>query len=138
MNMNTAILEKANQMIKTCENASFGVIDESGFPSVSAISLCNPKSISELVFTTNIGSNKYKRLQANNKVSICHYTDANNLTLVGTCEILIDQETKDKYWQDWFTYVYPEGKTDPTYCVIKFTTKRVSLWIDEEGAEFSI
>ena len=136
--MNTKMLEKANQMIKTCEDAGFGVIDENGYPSVSAISLCNPENISEVYFTTNIGSNKEKRLRKNNKASVCCYSETNNLTLVGETEIFTDQETKSKYWQDWFVHVYSGGETDPTYCVIKFTTKRVSMWIDEEGAEFMI
>jgi hypothetical protein len=32
----------------------------------------------------------------------------------------------------------PGGETDPNYCIIKFTAKRASLWIDNEGAEFTI
>jgi hypothetical protein len=39
--MNTKLCEKANEMIRTFEYASFGVIDENGYPSVSAISLLN-------------------------------------------------------------------------------------------------
>ena len=34
--------------------------------------------------------------------------------------------------------IYAGGKTDPNYCVIKFDTKRTSLWIDDETAEFVI
>jgi len=136
--MHTKLLEKAKQMIQTCENAAFGVIDEQGYPSVSAISLCEPKCVSELYFTTTLDSNKCKRLQKTNKASICYYTEANNLTLVGEADIITDQEMKRKCWQDWFIHIYPGGDTDPNYCVIKFTTKRVSLWIDEEGAEFPL
>jgi len=135
--MNTKMLEKANQMIRTCESAALGVIDEKGYPSVSAVSLCNPENISKLYFTTTLDANKAKRLQKNNKASLCCYTGMNNLTLVGEAEILTDQETKNKCWQDWFIHIYPGGKTDPNYCAIQFTTKRVSLWIDEEGAEFA-
>jgi len=134
--MNANRLEKANQFIKTQENGSFGVIDESGYPSVSAIWLTKQEDISEIYFSTPVGSNKYQRLQKNNKASICCYGGFNNLTLVGEAEILTDQESKSKHWQEQYIYIYPEGKTDPTYCVIKFTTKRVSLHIDHEGAEF--
>ena len=134
--MNTNILEKANQMIKTCENGSFAVIDESGYPSVSTVSLIKPENISELYFSTNTGSNKEKRLQKNNKASVCCCVGGHNITLVGEAEVLTDQETKSKYWQDWFIDHYPGGEADPIYCVVKFTTKRVSLWIDCESAEF--
>ena len=139
--MNPKLLEKANEMIKTFEHASLGVIDESGYPSISAISLCNPENISELYFTTTMDSNKRKRLHKNNKASINCYTTMNNITLVGETEIISDQETKNKYWQDWVKLgadVYPDGISDPNYCFIRFTTKRAALWIDEEGAEFSL
>ena len=68
--MNTKLFEKANEMIRTFEYASFGIIDENGYPSISAISLCNPVNISEIYFTTTMDSNKAKRLQKNNKASV--------------------------------------------------------------------
>ena len=138
--MNKVMLEKANKFIKTCVNVSFGVIDENGYPSVSTVSLVKPKNINELHFTTTLCSNKVKRLKKNNKASICVCMNdgSKNITLVGEAEILCDQETKNEYWQDWFIEVYPGGKTDPNYCVIKFTTKRGSLWIDDEQTEFTI
>ena len=139
--MNKKLFKKANELIKTFAYASFGVIDENGCPSVSAISMQNPESISELYFTTTMDSNKVKRLGENNKASINCYTSMNNITLVGETEIVSDQETKSKYWQDWVARgsdIYPGGASDPNYCFIRFTTKRVALWIDDEGAEFTL
>ncbi|MCL2522901.1 MAG: pyridoxamine 5'-phosphate oxidase family protein [Erysipelotrichales bacterium] len=136
--MNKIILEKANKFIKASSDASFSVIDESGYPSASAIWLINQNDIKEVYFSTIVGSNKYNRLQKNKQASICAYNEANNLTLVGEAAILTDQESKTKHWQENFIYIYPEGPTDPTYCIIKFTTKRVSLHIEHEGAEFLI
>ncbi|MCL2857176.1 MAG: pyridoxamine 5'-phosphate oxidase family protein [Oscillospiraceae bacterium] len=139
--MNTKLFKKANEMIRTFAYASFGVIDENGSPSVSAISLQNPENISQLYFTTTMDSNKRKRLQKNNKASINCYTSMNNITLVGETEIFSDQEAKSKYWQEWVRLgadVYPGGVSDPNYCFVRFTTKRVSLWIDDEGAELTL
>ena len=139
--MSSTLLERANELIKTFKYASFGVIDEQDYPSVSAVSLQNPENISELYLTTTMDSNKARRLHKNNKASINCYTEANNITLVGECEIFFDQETKSKYWQTWITSgadIYPDGVSDPNYCFIKFTTRRASLWIDDEGAEFTL
>jgi hypothetical protein len=61
-----------------------------------------------------------------------------NVTLVGTAEIISDQEIKNQYWSDDFLEHYPKGKTDPDYVVIRFSTQRVSLWIDNESAEITI
>ena len=136
--MDAKFLEKANQFIKTRSDASFSVIDESGYPSASAIWLMGHEDISEIYFSTPVGSNKYKRLQKCKKASICCYFGFNNLTLVGEAEVFTDQESKSKHWQEPFIHIYPKGETDPTYSIIKFTTKRVSLNIDHEGAEFTL
>jgi general stress protein 26 len=136
--MNANIFEKANQIIRTCGEAQLGVIDENGYPSVSTVSPIKPENVFEMYFSTNIGGGKEKRLSMNNKASVCYCKDGNNITLVGEVEVFTDQETKSKYWLDWFKDHYSGGETDPIYCIIKFTTKRVSLWVGNEGAQFTI
>lgn len=136
--MNANIFEKANQIIKSCDTVYLGVIDENNFPSVSTVSVIKPESIFEAYFATGTDANKTRRLLRNNRASVCYRVDGNNITLVGEAEILTDHETKSRLWLDWFINHFPLGETDPNYCIIKFTTKRVSLWIDNESAEFSI
>lgn len=136
--MNANIFEKANQIIRLCDAAYLGVIDEDGFPSVSTVSSIKADSIFEAWFTTGTDANKTKRLLKNNRASVCYQKDGSNITLVGEAEIVTCQDTKSGLWQDWFINHFPLGETDPTYCVIKFTTKRVSLWIDNESAAFTI
>ena len=134
--MNAKLIEKATEFFKTRPDAAFGVIDENGFPSVSAIWLMGQENISEIYFSTPVGSNKYKRLQNSNKASMCCYSEFNNLTLVGEAEVLTDQATKSKYWKEPYIHIYPQGDADPTYSIIKFTTKRVSFNIGGEEAAF--
>ena len=136
--MNQNMMEKANQIIKNAANANLGVIDGDGYPVVMAMSLTNTENIAEVYMTTTLDSNKAKCLQNNNKASVCFSTNEHNITLVGVAEIITDQEIKRKCWQNWFVEVYPGGETDPTYCVIRFTAKRVSLFIDGEVAAFNL
>ena len=137
-NMNVNIFQKANHIIMMCDAAYLGVIDEDGYPSVSTVSPVNTENIFEAYFTTSLSGNKANRLIKCGRASVCFRTEYSNITLVGDAEILTDQETKSRCWQNWFIAHYPGGKTDPNYIVIKFTTRRVSLWIDNEGAEFTI
>ena len=136
--MNANLFEKANRIVQKCDVAYIGVIDENGFPSVSTASPIRPKNIVEAYFSTGIGVNKTKRILENKKVSICYHMGGDNITLVGEAELLTDQETKSKMWLDCFKDHFDGGETDPGYCIIKFTTKRVSLWVDCESAEFTI
>ena len=136
--MNANIFAKANQIIKTCDAAYLGVIDESGYPHVSTVSPINPEDIFTAYFATNMDANKTKRLLRDKRASVCYRADNNNISLVGETEILTDQESKSRYWLEWFINHFPGGKTDLNYCIIKFTAKRASLWIDNESAEFMI
>ena len=136
--MNSNIFAKANQIIKTCDAAYLGVIDENGCPHVSTVSTIKPVDIFTAYFATGTGANKTKRLLCDKRASVCYRIDGNNITLVGEGSILTDQATKSRCWLDWFINHFPGGETDPNYCIIKFTAKRASLWIDNESAEFAI
>lgn len=136
--MNPNIFAKANQIIKTCGIAAIAVIDEEGFPSASMVTAIKQENIFEAYFATGINANKTKRLLRDKRASVCYHSSGTNITLVGEAEIVTDQETKSHCWIDGFIEHFPLGETDPNYCIIKFTTKRVSLWIDNESAEFTI
>lgn len=41
--------------------------------------------------------------------------------LRGTMEVLTDSASKEMIWQEGDTMYYPEGVTEPDYCVLKFT-----------------
>ncbi|MCL1845452.1 MAG: pyridoxamine 5'-phosphate oxidase family protein [Defluviitaleaceae bacterium] len=136
--MDLKMLEKANQILKKTSNVHLGVVNEKGCPVVMVMSLINPECISEIYLSTTLDSNKAKSLQKNNKASVCISTTTYNITLTGEAEILTDQETKSKCWQNWFVEVYPDGETDPNYCIIKFTAKHASLCIDHEVTVFEM
>lgn len=136
--MNARILAKANQIIQTCDTAYFAVLDEQGSPNVSTVSTIKPENIAVAYFATSVAANKTKRLLRDQRASVCYHSGDNNITLVGTAAIYTDQPTKSRLWLDWFSNHFPGGETDPDYCIIKFTTQRLSLWIDYESAEFSL
>jgi len=137
--MNVNIIEKANQVIRDCDAAYLGLIDENGYPTVSTVSTLKTQNIFEVYFSTGLaGSNKVKRIKKNIKASICFHNKDNNITLVGTVEILTDQATKSHFWRDSLINHYPEGETDPNYCIIKLTTQQASLWVGYEYTAFAI
>ena len=41
--------------------------------------------------------------------------------LRGMMDVLTDSTSKEMIWQEGDTMYYPEGVTDPDYCVLKFT-----------------
>jgi general stress protein 26 len=135
--LNANIYGESNKIVKTCNAVYLGLIDSDGYPSVSTVTPIKQKNILEVYFACGKASNKYQRLLANNRASICFQAGYNNITLVGETQIITDQDTKSKYWLDMFNEHFTD-KTDPNYILVKFKTNRVSLWVDNESAEFSI
>lgn len=139
--MSNHVHARADELIREFRFASIGVIDEVGYPSVSAISLLAPQTISELYFSTTLDSNKAKRLSMDSRASVNCFNENANITLVGDAEIISDPESKAARWAAWVALgldIYPGGVDDPNYCYVRFTTKRASLWIDDQTVEFQL
>ncbi|MCL2446032.1 MAG: pyridoxamine 5'-phosphate oxidase family protein [Oscillospiraceae bacterium] len=130
--MQTNLTDRANEIIQQATSAHFAVIDENGYPVVMSMSPTGTNSINEIFMTTTLDSNKANCLQQNSKASVCISTTHDNITLVGQVKICTDQASKSKCWQDWFIGPYPNGETDPNYCVLKFSTERYKLFVDGE------
>ncbi len=95
--MNSNIFAKANQIIKSCDVAYVGVIDESGSPHVSTVSTVKPETIFEAYFATGMDANKTKRILADKRASVCYRSGGDTISLTGEAEILTDQETKSRF-----------------------------------------
>lgn len=136
--MFSELLAKANHIVNSADACWIGLIDESGYPTVSTISRIQSDGIFTSYFSTGTDGNKAKRIRACGRASICFRQEGSNVTLVGTAAVVTDPEMKRVLWQDWFLEHFPGGAEDPGYCILKFTAERASLWIDCEGAEFRI
>jgi hypothetical protein len=58
--------------------------------------------------------------------------------LVGTMEVLQDQETKNRIWRDGDDRYYPGGVTDPDYCVLRFTAKKCRMYENFHSFDFDV
>ena len=149
MNMNQHAITKAEALIKskTAEvNMGAGVtlslLDHEGYPTTSTLSIAKADGIRQITFAATLDSNKAKRAKEDSRASICIFDDDYeggayyNITLVGDVEIITDIETKKETWYEGLEPHFPNGGlSDPNYCVLEFTTKRYSLWVDVEEKE---
>ena len=58
--------------------------------------------------------------------------------LVGTMEVLTDQESKNSIWKKGDTMFYKGGVTDPDYCVLRFTAEKGRYYCDLKTENFSV
>lgn len=136
--MHTDIFKQASDMVNACEVGSFSALDENGYPNVATRSRVKSNGIMEIYFSTDTSGNMANSILRNAKSSVCFRTDGDNISLVGKSEIVTDMAVKKNLWLDWFINHFSGGVEDPEYCVIKFTTERVSMWVDRKVYKFSI
>lgn len=136
--MDVNIIKKANDLVNSCSEGYVAVMDPDGYPHVATRSVRNADGILSFYFTTNKSGNMAGSLRRCSKASVCFHGETGNVTLIGDFEIVTDRKTKESVWVDWFINHYPGGPGDPEYMVVRFVTRSVSLWIDKEGAAFSI
>ena len=118
-------------------------VDEEGFPNVKA--MLKPRKIvglKEFYFSTNTSSMRVKQFRENPNASIYFYHKGliqyEGVMLKGSMEVLTDQQTKDEFLRTGDTIFYKQGKTDPDYCVLKFTAQSGRYYCDLKTENFEI
>jgi len=100
---------------------------EGGYPYSSVITPAKSDGIKTICFATNAESGKLKCLKKNAKASVCFCSGDYNISLEGDIEIISDPAIKKEMWYDGLEH-HHTGADDPTYFVLKFTTKNYNLF----------
>ncbi len=122
--------EEAKRMIRTLRNesgtATLACVDAEGYPVMRAMLVLEHDNLRTQYFSTNTSSGKVGFLRANPKASVYYCAPGNfrGAMFSGDVEVCTDQPTKDFLWREGFERYYPQGVTDPDYCVLKFTARR--------------
>jgi len=113
--------------------STLALIDLDGYPATTTMSISKQDGIQHLYFTTSLDSNVVKRIQQCNRASVCVNSAEYHISLVGTIEILTNLKIKQELWYEGISG-YFSGPEDPNYCVLRFTTERYNLFIDDKVA----
>lgn len=115
-------VEQSTKLIEGSNFAFLGSVDQDGFPNIKAMIKMEHDGLRTIWFSTNVSSKRVAQFKANSKACV-YFVDMNQwsgLMLKGEITILMDAETKAKFWRDGFEKYYREGITDPDYCVLRF------------------
>lgn len=124
------------------QNVSFiASISEEGFPNMKA--MLPPRKrigIKEFWFTTNTSSMRVAQYRKNPNASIYFYDKRffRGVMLIGTMEVLEDDDSKQMIWQEGDTMYYAKGITDPDYCVLKFTAQSGRYYANFKSETFLV
>lgn len=124
------------------QNVSFiASISEDGFPNMKAMLPPRKREgIKEFWFSTNTSSMRVAQYRNNPNASIYFYDKRffRGVMLIGTMEVLEDDDSKQMIWQEGDTMYYAGGVKDPDYCVLKFTAQKGRYYANFKSETFLI
>lgn len=129
-----ALMDKAG-------NAFLSYLDDEGFPVTKA--MLRPRErqgLRTIWFSTNTSSNKVAALRKNPQASV-YYLDKRffrGVSLCGTIEVLEDAASKERLWQPGDTMYYPQGVSDPDYCVLRLTVTKGRYYSNFSSQDFAV
>lgn len=116
-------------------------VDEFGFPVTKAMLKPRERNgITTIWFSTNTSSNKVKCFRDNPKASV-YFVDRRffrGVSLIGTMEVLETEDAKRRIWREGDEMYYPQGVSDPDYCVLRFTAVRGRYYSNFKSEDFDI
>lgn len=130
-----------DEVMKRQGTAIISSVDEEGYPNTKA--MLEPRKregLKTFYFSTNTSSRKVGQYKKNSKACLYFYdlSTFRGILLKGDMEVLEDQETKDDIWREGDTMYYSKGKTDPDYCVLKFTVKCGRTYTNFVSYDFTV
>ena len=141
--MNDKIIARAGELIASKTdfigggmegNCVLSLIDENGYPSASTVTVSKADGINWLTFLDGDGSSKTNRIAKCSKACVCFSSSEYNVSLVGTIEILTDEDSKRENWQEPMCE-YFSGAADENYWVLRFNTERYSIFFADDDSE---
>lgn len=88
----------------------------------------------EIFFVTSIHSPKVAAIEADPSISLTFQSSSQFATLSGRAMIVHDKAMIDDLWKEAWKLWFPEGKDDPSICLIHFSPKDGEYW-NNAGAQ---
>ena len=131
--MTKAELEsKATDLLEKCQFLTLSSVTDEGYPRVCSMAKMKNEGFSVIWFSTGSGSVKVANFRRNARAGVCYYDESDSVTVIGEVEIVDDPEFKREQWADWMLDFFPGGIEDPEYCVLKFTGKEATFWLEKQ------
>ncbi|MDO5380746.1 pyridoxamine 5'-phosphate oxidase family protein [Phascolarctobacterium sp.] len=134
-------IKTIGNLIDKQSTAFLSSVDADGFPNTKAMLAPRLREgIRVFYLTSNTSSMRAAQYRQNPKACLyfCDRRFFRGVMLLGTVEVLTDAAAKELIWREGDTMYYPQGVTDPDYCVLRFTAHQGRYYSNFKSEDFSI
>ena len=134
-------IKTIGNLIDKQSTAFLSSVDADGFPNTKAMLAPRLREgLRVFYLTSNTSSMRAAQYRQNPKACLyfCDRRFFRGVMLLGTVEVLTDAAAKELIWREGDTMYYPQGVTDPDYCVLRFTAHQGRYYSTFKSEDFSI
>jgi general stress protein 26 len=134
-------VQTIGNLIEKQSVAFISSVDGEGFPNTKAMLPPRKREgIKTFWFTTNTSSMRAAQYRANPKACIYFFDKRffRGVMLKGIMEVLADAKSKEMIWREGDTMYYPQGVTDPDYCVLRFSAQSGRYYTNFSSENFIV
>ena len=132
------LIEKATHLLSQCKEVTLASVNADGFPRPVPLDKIHSLGCNEVWVVTAADSEKVADFRLNPKAGLSYSFYGDSVALRGTVEIITDDETRKRMWQEYFINYFPGGAADPNYVLIRFIGNEATIWINREFARIAI
>jgi general stress protein 26 len=135
------MIKAALRLVEKSKNAVVASVDGEGYPNMKVMfNNREREGVRTFYFTTNTSSRRVSQFRENPRACLYFYDPRfyRGLMIKGRMEVLEDSASKEKLWRTGDEMYYPQGVTDPDYCVLKFTAEGGRYYEGFHSTDFPI
>ncbi len=127
-------------LVDKSEIAMVGSLGEAGYPNIKAMFKVESDSHFSVWLSTNTSSRRVGQFKRDPRACVYFYDPQRiaGLLLVGDIEIVSDPESRRRLWRVGWEAYYPQGATDPEYCVLKFLPSISNYYNGLQNIDFQL
>jgi general stress protein 26 len=120
--------ERLYDVIKDFDNAILVTSGASGRDHARPMHIAEIREDGDIFFATSMDSPKINEIAANPEVVVTFQSSRQFAAVYGRAEVVNDRNLIDHLWSEAWKVWFPEGKGDPTLCLIRVDGREGEYW----------
>lgn len=126
--------ERLYDVIKDFDNALLVTSATGGRNHVRPMHIAEIREDGDIFFATSLESPKIAEIAANPEVVVTFQSSRQFASVYGRAEVVQDRTLIDQLWSEAWKVWFPQGKADPTLCLIRVEGREGEYW-DNAGMQ---